>query len=756
MLITMVCLLGLVAPPGADGRPSQARQLQEADGGKVWTDSSQKLRLKFTGSDAAGYDVSIEAREGEHWRALAAFPPGAVWTVYDQWDDGSSWEDKWYSRRHVFKAAQLRVAPDGCLEALGRGDVGGQPWDFLDRYSFEHAAVKVVRHWHHASPQNQSPITLVTAVRVPVGGDPRTVFPAILYNDNPGAYPTRMVPHLANVAFAKAVYEEHRYPVPFVNVESTVANRRVYVSLLAEPSKVPHAHKGDDQWWSLGLEWRWGGEADLLSISGAVTTNGMNSMVYGHRNGFDPYEDAYIDVKGDITFEKTFYIDCGIAPRVGYAFRETLWKAFDLFQPVKTPSIPFREAMDLKFKYAAETFHEEPDGAAGFPLFCPPRVPAFQRFQYGWVGQNLAIAYAFLAEAERTGNADYRRVGLNTVGFFVEHCRRDTPGLPYMDYGYAEKRWLTFLGLPDWPPSLSSRQLGETLEHLADLIVWGKQHGLAEVDRWQALLVECGNFLVKAERYKGMYPRTWYPDGRPVGWEGGVPATGTVTAAGAHLVSPLAKLYQLTGDRRYLETAESVMRAYYEEYGRDLKQSPSGATLDAASEDKEAGQGMLHGALALYEVTKKPECLEWARDAADWLLTWYYMYDVQLPASSILHGVLNTVGWTAISVQNEEIDECGAFMAPDFYQLGKCLDDQRYQDIGRTIFAASTQTIARPGVMVGLSWPGMQYEHYNHTNCTYVRGGTWRGSPHTESISWVLAATLFHGTRMAELGAFSW
>jgi uncharacterized protein YyaL (SSP411 family) len=198
------------------------------------------------------------------------------------------------------------------------------------------------------------------------------------------------------------------------------------------------------------------------------------------------------------------------------------------------------------------------------------------------------------------------------------------------------------------------------------------------------------------------------------------------------------------------------MRAYYEEYGRDLKQSPSGATLDAASEDKEAGQGMLHGALALYEVTKKPEYVEWARDAADWLLTWYYMYDVQLPATSILHGVLNTVGWTAISVQNEEIDECGAFMAPDFYQLGKYLTDKRYQDIGRTIFAASTQTIARPGVMVGLSRPGMQYEHYNHTNCTYVRGGAWRGSPHTESISWVLAATLFHGTRMAELGAFSW
>ena len=67
----------------------------------------------------------------------------------------------------------------------------------------------------------------------------------------------------------------------------------------------------------------------------------MNSMVYGHINRFDPYEDAYIEVDGDVTFEKTFYIDAGLAPRTGYAFRETLWKAFQVFQPIQTKSIPF-------------------------------------------------------------------------------------------------------------------------------------------------------------------------------------------------------------------------------------------------------------------------------------------------------------------------------------------------------------------------------------------------------------------------------
>src|SRR5208283_1862593 len=121
----------------------------------------------------------------------------------------------------------------------------------------------------------------------------------------------------------------------------------------------------------------------------------MNSMVYGHPSGYDPYEDAFIDVKGDTTFEKRFYIDCGIAPRTGYAFRETLWKAFDIFQPVKTSSIPFPQAMDLKFKFAVQAYYEAPDGTAGFPVIFlhPMPPPAAQRLMYGWAGRNLAAAY---------------------------------------------------------------------------------------------------------------------------------------------------------------------------------------------------------------------------------------------------------------------------------------------------------------------------------------------------------------------------
>ncbi|MGD1156552.1 MAG: hypothetical protein ABSA41_12055 [Terriglobia bacterium] len=737
------------------GLARAAEELVDVPGGRAWISADQKLRIELLGDAKSGYDVSFETREAADWVPSAAFPQGQVWAVRNVWNGPIT---KWYSGGQAFKVSQIHKPEGGVLECQGSGAVDGQPWEFLDRYSFEYGAIKVVRRWHHASPQAQSPISLVTVVRVPVGDDPRTMLPGIIYNGNVGTYPTSPVPRLLYVANAKGVFEEHRFPVPFVNLESTVAKRRLYTSLLTIPSKVPNGHLGDDQWWSLGLEWRWDGTVDLLSVSGAVATNGMNSTVYGNLNGFVPYEDAYIDVKGETTFEKTFYIDCGIAPRVGYAFRESVQKALRILKPVDTTHLLMQEAMDLKLRHASDIYHEEPDGTAGFPFW--PLYLGWnpQPFMYGWVGGELGVAYGLLAAAERTGNQNYRRMAVNTIQFFVDHVRRDTPGLLFGDYYYLEKRWEPGqFGNVVWPNSVSARQLGESLEQLADCTLWAKAHHMAEADRWQKLLMEAGDFLVTTQRYKGMFPRSWYPDGRAVGWEEGKnPTAAEITAAGAMLVSPLVKVYQLTGDKRYLETAESVLRGYYDAFGHDLHISYSGATLDAAAEDKEAGWGFLHGALAVYEATKKPEYLEWAHDAADWLLTWYVMYDMQLPPSSPLHGFVNTTGWTAISVQNEELDCWGQYLAPDFYRLGKYLGDQRYQDVGRTLFYAPTQAIARPGAMFGLKMIGMELEHFNHTNCTYIRGGAWRGSFWSAGILWSLTATVYNGPKMAELGALVW
>jgi hypothetical protein len=389
----------------------------------------------------------------------------------------------------------------------------------------------------------------------------------------------------------------------------------------------------------------------------------------------------------------------------------------------------------------------------------PPRAfgytqwPGGQSFQYAWCGGNLGIAYGMLAYGERMQDAVARQQAIATVQFFVRHAEARTPGLYYGDYDARGNRWLPG-GFDGAPAGISSRQFGENLEHLASLVELGRRLRLPEADEWFTALRKAGDFLLRAPEYQGLFPRAWTPEGAALGWpKESAPPPGTISGAGVQCVCALARLATLTGDAKYCEKAATVMDSYWRVFGETLTTPPWGATLDAGAEDKEAGSGMMRAALETYLATQEPRFLIMAQDAADWTLTWMFFHEVPLkPESGLLHEYLHTVGWTFISTQNQEIDVWGYFMAPDYYRLGLASKDERYTQIGRILFQAASQTISRPGAMFG-DVPGIQGEHYNHSNCTYVGGqpGTWRGSQHSVGISWTTAGALYGGARLTEL-----
>ena len=49
---------------------------------------------------------------------------------------------------------------------------------------------------------------------------------------------------------------------------------------------------------------------------------------------------------------------------------------------------------------------------------------------------------------------------------------------------------------------------------------------------------------------------------------------------------------------------------------------------------------------------------------------------------------------------------------------------------------------------------GIQDEHYNRTNCTYIPQGSWRTGQWSKGIGWVVASALYGGVQLEELGAF--
>ena len=374
-------------------------------------------------------------------------------------------------------------------------------------------------------------------------------------------------------------------------------------------------------------------------------------------------------------------------------------------------------------------------------------LPGSNHFGYAWIGGGLAIAYGTLCQAERTGDETAKQEAVSAVQFFVRNAHAGVDGLYYGEYAGDSREW----------GGLASRQYAENLTHLASLSELGQRMKLPEADEWLAALKRGGEFLLRSPKHKGLFPKGWTVDGKAADWPAaGEPPVSSLSAAGAFCVVPLAKLAIMTGDARYRAAAAEAMDAYWREFGETLAAPPWGATLDAGSEDKEAAWGMMGAALETYAATLEPKFLQMAKDAADLTLTWMYFHDVGLyfrPQSPLLHDHVNTIGWTFISTQNQEIDCFGYYMAPDYYRLGLLTGDDRYKQIGRVMFEACIQTISRPGAMFG-KVPGIQAEHYNQTNCTYVGGqpGSWRGgSQLTLGIGWITSAALYGGTRLSEM-----
>jgi len=708
--------------------------LATAPQGLLWSPAGEDIRIQFLGSEKQGYEVRFERKTGDAWSDAGALAPGQVWTVCTGWRDG------WFADPQSIRAQSIKELPGGDIQATAQATVGGEPWQFSDIYHADGGFLRIQRLFEHTGPGAQSQITLVNRVRVPLGQDPRTLIPGSIYNGNPGSILPG--PRLVCSSGSIGLYEEHRLPVPFVNLESSVDGQRRSASLLAIPSKVPMGHKGDDQWWSLGIEFG-DGFADLLSTSGPLAGNAGRSTFYGHRSGFDSYDDAWLDVHGPARFEKILYLELGAGAKPGYAFQSILWKAFDVFHPVDTPHIPFAQAIALRLPFIQSTFIRGKGDAAGFRMF-----PNNQIVEFGWLGENLAIACGILWETARVPNPALRDDAIATVDFFVHHAPSTVPGLALGRYDVAADRWSgeTFYRLG---ACVASRQFGENLDHLASCVEIAEEQKLPQAAEWRkAFLQEC-DFLVATPRYCGMLPRGWTIDGKPLGdITSGAPRLST---AGSYCVSPLARATQMTGDPKYAKAAGELMSAYCQTFLSDQSSPPWGATLDAGGEDKEAGYGLLHGLLSLYDATHQSQWLDYAREAADWTLTWMYFHDVHVFHDPNLKGNMNTVGWTFISTQNQEIDCFGYWMAPDYYRLGQALNDDRYRQIGTVLYETCTQTIARPGVMLGFKVLGIQAEHYNNTNCTYGLHAPWRGTQMSAGIGWVNAAVLYGGMQISRL-----
>lgn len=613
-------------------------------------------------------------------------------------------------------------------------DVCAETADFriCDHFSFRNGFLQIIRSW--TMLRDMQNLVLGTRFTAGSGKREKITLPGVLYNDNPGAAPERLVPHLPGPAGAALVVEEHRLPIPGINVEWEQQDGSLCgLTIFSRPSQRP-----DGETWSMGVSRREDGGFDFLSLSGAVAFGEQRDAIYGGQNQLFTCPDfGYLDLNEGDTIRKTLCLDLATDLAEGRGFLTLTDRGMELYQPRENAVLTLDEIIDLKTNAMDRRWEETPNGSGFHWITDGPEdgniYQAKKGFLYGWVGQSLRLAWCALTLG-LDGDKTWLKRGLAVLDHYTG-APEPVPGLKLPFHAPDVNEWFT--GEYRRVETVSSRQKGENIAHLASCLLLLKKHGQPIKKEWEEALRRGADFLLDPAHLtdRGIYPLSFKLDGTP--------GDQTINGAGTACIEALICAAEYFEDPALQQGAFDILDRYYDVFLRTLEYPFSRATLDAACEDKESGIYFFLAAYRAYCRTGSEKHKEYARLSARWISTFVYYWSVPFkPGSLCADQGFDSVFWPGVSVQNMHLDVY--FPAYEVYDFGLRSGDDMLCRIGKGVMAAWSHGIVRfPGDW-NMRTPGEQGEQFFQTN--YIQGPfpltTWRGGTNVWNPVWIIALVL--------------
>jgi hypothetical protein len=654
---------------------------------------AQQLRIGGLGA------VRLERVTGS---VLLSAPEEGLWSI------STSWQDRWPgSWRHASPTSVEQLEEWHILKgkiSLPQGD-----WQLQDAYRQEGQRVRCIRRYEWTGKQPLDSVTLAIRWQVHATGA-KGFLPGILYYGNPSGEKNggHKVATFHGRAGESAIFEEHRFPMPFACVEWGEGKSTFGAALHSLPSPASGGNRYD-QWWSLGIE---AGEdkTELLLLSGPVTYNGQRNVVKALQQGFHHYGDTWLRVQPGAVIEKTFWLEAFPAPAAGTAFQQPVHTSIDLFKPFYAEDLPsMDDILAAKYRFAKSRWVEG-TGYSGFNMF-PSQVNP--QIVLGWAGQCEAPGYALQPLAERLGDTSVWEL----VQRSLDHiCTAPVgPGGFPVVYDLGSKSWSN-------PDPVSE---GQAMNSIALAIRAGRKNKKLRTADWEVFLKKACQ--VHADRLQAA---DWKP----------------VNTAEAFYIAPLLLAARLFEEPEF---ARAALRAadYYADRHLSMEEPYWGGTLDATCEDKEGAWGAFQGFLAAYEHTREEKYLGYARHAGDVVLSYLAVWDIPLPAGRMADHGFKSRGWTVVSAQNQHLDVYGVVMVPAIYQLGLYTADRSLQRVAEVMYRSCGQMIAPSGAH------GEQLQHTNfaqHGDMSDVRK-LRGGYSENWTVFWITAHFLHAAAQLEEM-----
>lgn len=644
-------------------------------------------------------------------RPVFSLDGDAVITAPDEglWAIATSWQNDWMDGWHYANPTKCEQSGEWTILS---GVIALEQGEMLVRDSYRKVRedlVQCVRRYEWRGKETLPTATLSVRLRMK-GREMMPCLPGILYygNKNGAKVNPNIIPVYNGQEGEFAIFEEHRYPMPFAMLESAADGYAA--ALHTVPSPVRGAVLAD-QWWSLGVEA--GDEyTDFVMYSGPIGYNGVHSVAKALQRKQMRYADTYLSIEPGRIIEKTFYIELYNIEAEGTGFQQPIYTSLDMNKPYDAERFAsFDEIVRGKFNFAKKRWVELDDKAVGFNMY---DVSLRKDLVMGWCGQADSPGYSLQVLANRLGDEQIPSMVQRSLDYLSTFEVDAQKGV--FPVGFNGKN---FHGGD--PVSC-----GQAMYNFAKAIETARKNRKYDTDKWEDFLRRAAdavsNRILSAE---------WNPRS---------------TAEGFY-IAPLAIASKLFKNKTYREAADKAANLFAE---RHLKMNGCywGGTLDATCEDKEGSWAAFQGFLEMYERFKDEKYLVWAKHAMDVCLSYVVVWDIPLPAGRMADYNFKTTGWTVVSAQNQHIDVYGVLFAPEVYKMGRYLEDERLCRLAKVMYRTCYQLTDAYGSQGEQLQQTNFAQHGDMSNVYKLRGG------YSESwtVFWITAHFLNAAARFEEMG----
>lgn len=446
----------------------------------------------------------------------------------------------------------------------------------------------------------------------------------------------------------------------------------------------------------------------------------------------DLYSDGYaheIKLEAGESFETEIFLLISKPRWENYGICNTVEAALRFFPKPRPQALPTaREAWDRSIRFAKSLLTDY-RGKRGFIIGFTPSDKTESGFAYrgdpyfelAWCGQNILFSRMFVKDYCLTKDPSRLEDALDVLDTRVAHCVAEN-GLLFSQLRYFEN-----------PTETASDTCNMGYGAYEFLRVYEQ---LREIDIEKEAYLRAGlglcDFFCEHFSPEFGFGKEWRHDGVCVSKDGSI---------GAFVIPALAKAFELTREKKYLNLAERAMKFYVE---RDLDQfCCTAGALDTCCVDKETSTPFLMSAVLLYRLTKNPVYLDYGRKAAYYFASWMYFYQpIYNDTDEISEYQYCVRGLTAVSAQHHHVDCYGGIAVPYFRALAELTGEDIWREIADTMWEAVLQGIGDGTRKIHGKVRPVGSQNEAVFQCTFGFYGRKRGDLNDWLVAWPCAFRL--------------